>query len=438
MAYVADALTEVLISNLARIRSLRVPSFAAVAPSRSSNDAPPETARKLGVELLIAGSITQVEPRLRFAVQVVDTEGRAVWKDEITRERSAMMSAQADLVQRLVTRFGFVLSADERRNLAQLAIDPQAEDAYLRGLALTLSAPAKADEAAASFRRAIDLAPNFGPAWAELAFAEMFLVEQSAPGDQDRRTSQIRELADRAIALDPTLGRSYAARGTVEFYYDWNLDKAEQTLRSGLEYSPSDGFIRQRLSMLLAARNRLPEAIDLGREGQRLEPFVPFRSTSLGTLYYYARQYDQAAAEMERALSINPELATAYFGLGRVRAAQGRNGESLAAIEQALGRVRYPEWLAEYARVLLVAGRRRDAQTVLDELRLLPEGATPYLDQEAHRAIIEGQRDRAFAILDQAISRHSLNVLWLSVDPRVDALRNDPRFTKLLGRIETP
>ena len=266
----------------------------------------------------------------------------------------------------------------------------------------------------------------------------MFLVEQSAPGDQDRRTSQIRELADRAIALDPTLGRSYAARGTVEFYYDWNLDKAEQTLRSGLEYSPSDGFIRQRLSMLLAARNRLPEAIALGREGQRLEPLVPFRSISLGTLYYYARQYDQAAAEMARALSINPELATAYFGLGRVRAAQGRNGESLEAIEQALGRVRYPEWLAEYARVLLLAGRRQDAQTVLDELRLLPASATPYIDQEAHRAIVEGQRDRAFAILDEAINRRSLNVLWLSVDPRVDALRSDPRFAKLVSRIGTP
>lgn len=434
-AYVADGITEMLIGNLARLKDVRIPSFAAVAPMKSRSDGPAAMTDALGVDLLLAGTILEVEPTLRISVQLIDRKGIAIWGEEIRGTRSRILTAQAEFVRKLAARLGLTITEEEHQRLAQLALDPRAEDAYLRGLAATVAAPARAEEAAANFRNAIEIAPTFAPAWAELAMAEMVLLEQAAPAEQPSRIARIRELAGRAIELDPAFGRGYAALGTVQFYYDWDFDAAEGTLRAGLDHSPSDAFLRQRLSMLLAARGRLEEAIALGREAQRLEPLVPFRSTSLGTLYYYERDYEKAIAEMQRALSITPGFAIAEYGLGRVYSAQGRTDEALAAIERALGPLRYPEWLAEYARVLLQAGRRRDAERVLSELSQQPDRGTPYPEQEAHRAIVLGEHDRAFAILERAIESRSLGMLWLLVDPRVDPLRRDPRFTTLLSRI---
>ena len=434
-AYVADGITEMLISNLARLKDLRIPSFAAVAPMKSSTDGPAAMTEALGVDLLLAGTILQVEPTLRVSVQLIDRKGIAIWGDEIRGPRTRILAAHAEFVRKLAARLGLAITEEENQRLAQLALDPRAEDAYLRGLAATVAAPSRAEEAAANFRHATEISPAFAPAWAELAMAEMMLLEQAPPVEQPARVPRIRELADRAIELDPALGRGYAALGTVQFYYDWDFAGAEATLRAGLDHSPSDAFLRQRLSMLLAARGQLEEAIALGRAAQRAEPLVALRSTSLGTLYYYERDYDSAIAEMQRALSITPGFVIAEYGLGRIYSAQGRTAESLAAIERALTPLRYPEWLAEYARVLLQAGRRRDADRVLEELSQQPDRGTPYPEQEAHRAIMLGERDRAFAILDRAIDSRSLGILWLRVDPRVDPLRSDPRFTTLLSRI---
>ena len=434
-AYVGDGITEMLICSLARLKGVRVPSFAAVAPMKSRSDGPAAMTEALGVDLLLAGTILEVEPNLRISLQLIDRKGIAVWGDEIRGSRTRILTAQAEFVRKLAARLGLTLSEEENQRLAQLSLDPRAEDAYLRGLAATVAAPARAEEAAANFRNATEIAPQFAPAWAELALAEMTVLEQAARAEQPTRVARIRELAERAIELDSAFGRGYAALGTVQFYYDWDFDAAERTLRAGLEHGPSDAFLRQRLSMLLAARGRLEEAIALGREAQRLEPLVPFRTTSLGTLYYYERDYERAITEMQRALSIAPGFAIAEYGLGRIYSAQGRTDDALAAIERALAPLRYPEWLAEYARVLLQAGRRGDADRVLDELSQQPESGTPYPEQEAHRAIILGEPDRAFAILERAIERKSLGMLWLGVDPRVDPLRRDPRFTTLLSRI---
>jgi TolB-like protein len=95
-AYFADGLTDVLISNLARVRALRVPSFEAVAPFRDKTDQA-EIAKTLGVELLLAGSITQADSKFRMAVQLIDpTTGTVKWGEELTRDPSGVLSAQAE------------------------------------------------------------------------------------------------------------------------------------------------------------------------------------------------------------------------------------------------------------------------------------------------------------------------------------------------------
>ena len=436
-AYIADGLTEILISNLARVRTIRVPSSSAVVPFRNSDASAKEVAATLSVELLLAGSLTQVDSRLRIALQLIDpTTGVAIWGEELAREPSAAVAAQAEITRMVAGRLALNLTDDESATLAgrQVALKPEAADAYLRGMALRSLAPSRQDEAASAFRQVVESEPRYAPAWAELGYAEVFAyLNEANLADRARRASLIREFADRALQLDPSLGRGYLVRGTVEFYHDWNFAAAEMTFRDGLAREPNDIQLAQRLSMLLAALGRLDEAITLGRANQAQEPWDPFRSTTLGMLHYYARDFTAAEREMRRALSIRNDFAPGHFMLGRVLAAQGRLDEALPAIEQALARVRTADWLAEYARTLTAAGRTADAQRVLDEVAALQRrGQFPYPDQEAYLLASRGELSRAITVLTAAVDARSVNALWLAVDPRADPLRSDPRFVQLL------
>lgn len=435
-AFFADGLTDVLISNLARVRALRVPSFEAVAPFRGKTDQAADVANKLGVQLLLAGSITQADSRFRMTVQLIDPKtGTVQWGEELTRDASGVLSAQAEVARLVATRLALTLGPDEQRALRAAAIDPRAQDAFLRGLTLRRSSPTVREDAARLFREATEIEPTFAPAWAELALVEVPLAVATANDDRQERTTLARQMAERAIRLDPTVVAGYTALGTVQFYQDWNFTAAEQTFRSALAIDPSDGMIRQRFSMLLAARGRLDEAIAMAQECTRLEPSIPLRYTSLGGIYYYARDYARATAEARHALALSPGFPTAYFELGLIAAAQHRYDEAIGNVRLAFTATHYIGWQIDLARMYAAAGRTDEKLRIMAELSDREKAGEAYgVDNLGYIAAAEGRVDDAFLFLEQAVESHSSNVLWLMVDPRVDVLHSDPRFEQLLKK----
>jgi tetratricopeptide (TPR) repeat protein len=139
---------------------------------------------------------------------------------------------------------------------------------------------------------------------------------------------------------------------------------------------------------------------------------------------------------MKGALDIQPDFPIAWFGLGRVYSAMGRHAEAIEAIERSLTDRRPASYLVELARAHTAAGHSAEASAIIDELgRLQQKGYTYSLDNHAYIAAAAGRLDEAFQILDQAVQQRLTNVLWLAVDPRVDPLRQDSRFSTLLERI---
>jgi serine/threonine-protein kinase len=437
--YIADGVTDVLISNLVRIKALRIPSLSAVLPYRNTTESSRVIADKLQADVLLAGSIMEAGDSVRVSVQLIDpASDTAVWSRDLTKPASELLSLQGEIARLVAAHLAVTLSPAENRGLSQGALNPEAQDAYLRGLAASEAVIDlhTGELAVAYLRRATELEPGFADAWAQRALAELRVIELVADADRPARAAAARELAEQALRLAPNSANAFIALGTTQFNHQWDFDGAERMFRLAVEHAPNAVVAWRRLSLLLAARNRLPEAIDAGTRARDLEPLLPSAHTSLGLLYYYARDYTQAEAELHRALAISPAFTPAHFALGRVYSAMGRHAEAIERFHKSLAATRRPSLVVELARAYTAAGQTSEAAVLLAELdRRRERGEGFSLDNLAYIAAADGRIDEAFSLLDRAIEQRLTNVLWIAVDPRVDPLRADPRFARALTRM---
>ena len=232
---------------------------------------------------------------------------------------------------------------------------------------------------------------------------------------------------------------SYTALAAVQAYHDWDFPAAEATLRQGLEASPGSVVAHARLALLIAATGRLEEAIAEAEWARDLEPLVPERYSNLGIICYYARDFDRALEEMRRALTISTNYGPALFGSGESlwpwADTMTRSRTSDRRLDPHLSRTIPRGWPASRW-CTDGAGRTEEAQTVLAQLRdLQAKGIFISVDNFAYIAANLGRFDDVFSELDEAVQRRMTSVLWLSVDPRADALRADPRFARTIARM---
>jgi TolB-like protein/Flp pilus assembly protein TadD len=438
--YLADGMTEVLLAHLARLPGLQVASSATIATLRGFEGDDKAIANKLGVTLLLAGSVVQADDRIVLSVNLVDPHlGRTIWGRELDRQPSTVLSARSEIARLLAARLSLELppafEAGRERSL-----QPEAQDAFIRGLVeLGSEAIPRVSAAVKLFEQAVAIEPDWAEPLAHLAYAQQFTGEFGDPAQRQNRAEVVRTNALHAIELDPAVPVSYVALAAVQAYHDWDFPAAEATLRQGLQAFPRSAVALGRLGLLLAAAGRLPEAIAEAEQARDLEPLVPERHTTLGIIRYYARDFDRALTEMGRALAISPNYGPALFGSGRILSAAGRHDEAIRSIQAAIDRsptVENPAWVANLGIAYSLAGRTSDVDGIRTQLRRL-EGAGMFvsIDNFAYIAANQGRVDEAFSLLDEAVNRRMTSVLWLAVDPRADALRGDPRFNRLIARM---
>jgi len=435
--YLADGFTEVLTAHLARLPGLAVASSATMAAQRGAVADERALAEKLGVRLLLSGSVLQANNRIALSIKLIDPrEGRTIWGSELERQPSTILDARSEIARlvaaRLLLTVPAALRADASRQLA-----PEAQDAFLRGLAAASNgSAANALTAIGLFSRAVELEPTWADPLAHLALVEQRAIEFGDPADRPSRAQDVRARALRAIELDPSVPMSYTALAAIQAYHDWDFVAAEATLRQAIDTSPADSSAQGRLALLLAAAGRLDEAVAEARAARDREPLVPERHTNLGIVRYYAGDFDGALADMDRALAIAPANALGHHGRGRVLAAIGRYDEAISSIQTALKVSDNAGWWATLGVTYAKAGRLNDLKPVLQRLREFEQrGIFVSVDQYAYIAAHQGRLDEAFRLLDEAVDRRMTNVLWLAVDPRADALREDPRFALLIARM---
>jgi tetratricopeptide (TPR) repeat protein len=329
------------------------------------------------------------------------------------------------------------ITPEERRRLQNVVVvNQQAQDLYLKGrFVFHLLVRSRMREACGLIEQAVDLEPKFAIAWASLARCYAFLGNYGVMSTEAVRPL-IAQAASRAIAEDPTVVEAHIELALLRFLYEWDWRAARDGFEQAVRLSPNNSFARDRYARFLSAAGRTTEAVEQARRGVQSDPQSASMRGTLALMLFYSREYPEALQRSNEAITLEPSAAAHQTVRARTLAALSRYDEAIQAMQQAAEASAQPTLWSEVAQYYARSGRVAEALAILAKLPSIAgsDGVTQSEDAAFILAAL-GRNDEALQRLEQAVDARSPRILWLRVDPRVDALRQDPRFIVLLTRI---
>jgi len=437
--YFSDGMTEDVIAQLCKVRTLHVTSRASVMPFRESQLSIQDIAAQLNVATILEGTVRRLGDRVRIVVQLIDAaSGRNLWAETYDRQLTDIFAIQTDVALRIADALKAELSSNEQRRIrSEPTRDVQAYEHYLRGRhAFTRFTTPEIFRSIDHFRAAIDRDPEFALAFVGLSMAFSELGEHGSLGRAEAG-QQALAAAEKGVALGPDLGEAHCALAFARLVYHYDWSAAEAGYRRAIELSPSYADAYDLYGRMCMSLERHEEAISLVRRANELDPLA--HRVDLATALLRAGR----AAEAERAaaagLAVEPNDARLQATLGWTQFQQGRQAEGILALERAVAMS--PEddmWRGQLGEAYALAGRRDEARAILRELEdpTRPEPASPY-----HRAYVYaglGEDDRAIDCLERAFENRAGAMYGLRGSFLFTSLRRHPRFVALTKRMGLP
>lgn len=436
--YFSDGLAEELLNVLAQLPELRVAARTSSFRYRG-NDVPVDSiGRALRVGHVLEGSVRQVGPRVRITAQLIETKsGFHLWSATYDRELKDVFAVQDEISRAIVRELQVELTgARAGRSLArQETADAEAHALVLKGQYVLRQARRESyAQAVAFFEQAIQRDPRYARAYALLASTvQGQAYRRYVPPDE--AYARAKELAEKALSLDPSMLPAHATLARIAELHEWDFRAAEAHYRRATELNPNANLAYTPRAFLLLRLGRTDEAIEAARRSTQLSPDNPNTYNNLGAVYGFARQYDRAVGAFQSARALDPESLSAAIGLAFTYAYQGRPDQALAAAERLRAQEGDQAALGALGYVYARAGREAEARQALQILESQPD-ASRYARASVHVGL--GDRDRAFALLEEAVREREGEVADLGIDPTFDPLRGDPRMDALLRRIGLP
>ena len=432
--YFSDGLAEQLINDLARVSGLKVVGRSSSFQFKGKNDDLRDVGRKLGVANVLEGSVRREGNHVRITAELIKADdGVQLWSQTYDREIKDIFAVQDDIALAAARALQVKLLGGNGHPVASASrsTNPEAYQAYLEAKYFIGRGASKEDlgKALAYTDTAIKLDETYAPAWALRASVQNVMATVSLT-DVTEGFRRARDDAERAIALDPTSGSAYLALARTLIFYDWNWDAANTCLTKAAVLEPGNAEVFQIHSRLSALLGHLDEAVNLGEQAVALDPLDTISRLQLGYVLYVASRYDEAQAELKKALDLNPQAGFVHVTLGKILIAEAKPEQALAEIEKEPN-----DWerLTAQALVYHALGREQDSTAALAEL--IAKHDTDSAFQIAEVYAFRGEPDNAFEWLERAYKQRDTGLPEIKTDPLFKSLRHDPRYTALLKRL---
>jgi TolB-like protein/DNA-binding winged helix-turn-helix (wHTH) protein/Tfp pilus assembly protein PilF len=403
--FFADGMTDALITDLAKIGSLKVISRTSAMQYKSAKKALPQVAR--------------------------------VWANSYERSPSDIIALQNEVARAIAGEIQVKLTPQERSRLSsRRAVNPEAYDNYLQGLYLynKQSTAETFHRALQHMQKAVDQDPSFGLAYAGLADIYVWL------GPPREAMPKAKMLAEKALAMDDTLGEAHSALARVFFYYEWDVAAAEREFKRSVQLDPGYALAHVWYAWYLFALARFDEAIAEARRAQELDPLSLLANWNVAQTLYFAQQYDRALEQCRRVLELDSNYDQAHATMARIYRYTGRYQEARAEFQKrAEIDPRSLSDLSNLASNYAASGDKAKARKLLAQALQQDqrEGDFPAFTFASVNVAL-GNKDEALHWLEKSYENRDWPLVQLKVEPQWDPLRSDPRFQNLVRRVGLP
>jgi TolB-like protein/DNA-binding winged helix-turn-helix (wHTH) protein/Tfp pilus assembly protein PilF len=436
--YLVDGMTDQLITDLARATSLRVISRTSTMQYKGARKRLPVIAKDLNVDAIVEGSVLSSQGNVRITAQLLDARtDRHLWAQSYERSSQDLLAMQDEVARDIVHEISATLQPASRGTHEQ-KVNPEAYDEYLHGRFLwNRRTLVDLEKAIDHYQHAIQLAPDFAPAYAALgdAYAVISLRGGPPPSDSYPRA---RDAAEKAIQLDDSLADAHALLGEVRVNYDRDWDGGEKEFRRAIELNPNYATAHQWYAAYLVSMKRLQEAEAEIDKASMLDPLSLIINATRGETRYLAGDPNSAIKLCLHAQELDPNFTETYLFLGKVYEQQRQFREADASFKRAVdlssGR---PGPLILQAHAYALSGRKDLAVASIDRLLSSKHGYVANSDVAAVYCAM-GQPSQAMTWLEKAYLNHEEGLNQLAVEPMFDGCRRDPQFQSFIQRLGLP
>jgi len=421
-AYFVEGLHEALITELSKIKALRVISRTSAMKYLESGKSVPEIGRELGVDAIIEGSVLRAGDTVRITTQLIEAASdRHLWADNFDRELTDILALYADVTREIVDQIRVEVTPEEVARLAAPhAVDAAAYELYLKGKYLCDKwAPQEMLQGIDLMREAITVDPDDALAHSGLGLCLQYAAFFGYVLPLDV-IAEANRTAERAIELDRDLADAWVTFAGVRYYLNFDMAAAEMAVERALALNPSHLRSLVHYSWLLGEAGRFAAAIELGQKAIALDPLSGVVRTTTGQAYYLNRDFASAFREYEKLLELAPDDPSFHFYMGWAREQMGDYEQAIVLHKRAIELSdRAPLYVSALGYSYGLAGENSEAQEILDELvGLEAQGvAEPFHVAMVHIGL--GNNEQAIDWLEKAFEARSSHMLYIREDAGV-------------------
>ena len=441
-AYFAEGVQEEILTRLARVADLKVISRTSTQRFKSAPSDLRDIAKQLGVMHILEGSVQKANDQVRVNVQLINTASDAhLWADTYDRKLTDIFAVESEIAKSIADTLRAKLNSSAEHVLASRPTEnPEAHELYLKGRYFwNRRTGVNLQKAVDYFERAIEKDPKYALAYSGLADCHVLLPVYPELGTYPRdEMPKALAAAHKAVELDDTLAEAHTSLGRA-LASDLQLSAATSEFKRAIELNPSYATARQWFGECLQSQGRVQDALAELKRAQEVDPLSLVNNALVGFALDTVGQSDEAIAQLHRTIEMDPSFANSHAMLGNVLEHKGQLQEASVEYEKANSLNADPINLAELGRAYFLVGRKAEAQQLWDKLKSLSQRQYVPAYSMALVQSAFGDKDEAIRLLEKSYEDHapfdSSDLGWILVDHRLDPLRSDPRFKKLITRI---
>ncbi len=429
-----------LITRLSSLRQLIVRPENQVRKYARFEQDPLAAGREQQVDAVLDSRYQRFGNKFRFTLRLLRVaDGATLWADTIDQPATDLFAVQDALSSQVTRALRLTLSeADKALMTKRPTTSSEAWLHYARGQHLVhMRNNADTRKAITYFEQAIKLDPNFALAYTQLGFAYMSLGFSGFVPPKEVMP-KVKAANEQALRLDDQLAEAHTTLADYKAIWEWDFKGAEREHLRALALDPNSAKVRLDYGFYLTVMGRFDQAVREVRRAEELAPADRFMAHNVAQYLYFARRYDESIEQANRVIDLYPNWGHGYnFLINSWREKRDEQKTFAAMLKQREvsgdGAEEIARVKADFAREGLKGIIRGELDDLLQREREKHEYISPFYF--AHRHAYLGQKELAFARLQQMLEDRPLYVLLLNVDPQWDSLRDDPRFVALLRRV---